>query len=44
MLKAGLHIVELAEPLPPKEWQASSPGRYESYMETPVCMMMKVAK
>lgn len=44
IVKAGLKIDEIQEPLPPEVWKAECPGRYESYIETPVYMILKLSK
>lgn len=44
ILQAGLKIQEIREPLPPEAWKTASPARYESYIETPVYMILKLSK
>lgn len=41
---AGLRIEAVREPLPPARWRESQPRRYESFVETPTYMIMKLAK
>ncbi len=42
LLKAGLKLEEIREPMPPEEWKRTCPGRYEGYLETPVYMIFKI--
>lgn len=44
ILKAGLKIQEIREPLPPELWKATSFGRYDNYIETPTYMIIKLTK
>lgn len=44
IIKAGLKICQIEEPLPPESWKTDCVERYEGYMETPVYMIMKLAK
>lgn len=44
ILKSGLKIQEIREPLPPKAWEATSFGRYDNYIETPTYMILKLVK
>ena len=44
ILRAGLRIQALREPLPPEKWKASCFGRYDGYIETPTFMILKLAK
>lgn len=43
-VRAGLSIQEIREPMPPESWKEKFPGRYESFIETPTYMIMKLAK
>ena len=44
ILRAGLKIQEIREPLPPELWKATSFGRYDNYIETPTYMIIKLTK
>lgn len=44
ILKSGLKIQEIREPLPPQAWEATSFGRYDNYIETPTYMVLKLSK
>lgn len=44
IIKAGLKIERIEEPLPPASWKSECEGRYEGYMETPVYMLLKLIK
>lgn len=44
IVKGGLQIEELLEPLPPEEWKSSNAGRYNGYVETPVYAIFKLKK
>lgn len=44
IIGAGLKIEALREPLPPAAWRESQPYRYESFVETPTYMILKLAK
>lgn len=44
IINAGLKICEIQEPLPPEAWKTGCAARYESYMETPVYMIIKLTK
>lgn len=44
IIKAGLKIEQVEEPLPPESWKSECEGRYEGYMETPVYMLLKLTK
>ena len=44
ILRAGLKIQEIREPMPPEAWKASAFGRYDNYIETPTFMIMKLTK
>lgn len=44
IIKAGLKITQVEEPLPPASWKSECMGRYEGYMETPVYMLLKLTK
>ncbi|MGM9597253.1 MAG: class I SAM-dependent methyltransferase [Eubacteriales bacterium] len=44
IVKSGLVIKEVEEPLPPEDWKQTSPERYDSFVETPTYMIMKLGK
>ena len=44
ILRAGLRIQEIREPLPPELWKSTSFGRYDNYIETPTYMLFKLTK
>lgn len=44
ILRAGLKIQEIREPLPPERWKVTSFGRYDNYIETPTYMIFKLTK
>ena len=44
ILRAGLKIQEIREPLPPELWKATSFGRYNDYVEIPRYMIIKLTK
>lgn len=44
IIKTGLQVEEIREPMPPEEWKESSFGRYDSFIETPTYMIMKIRK
>lgn len=44
IVRAGLKVCCVEEPLPPEAWKTDCEGRYESYMETPVYLIMKLKK
>lgn len=44
IMKAGLTIQEMREPMPPEVWKATSFGRYDNYIETPTFMIFKLSK
>ena len=44
IVKAGLSIQEAQEPLPPEAWKQTSPERYESFVETPTYLILKLGK
>lgn len=43
ILKAGLQIREIREPMPPNSWKATAFGRYDNYIETPTYMILKLS-
>ncbi|MGN0479474.1 MAG: class I SAM-dependent methyltransferase [Hominenteromicrobium sp.] len=43
-VRAGLRLQALREPMPPESWKEKFPGRYESFVETPTYMVMKLTK
>ncbi|MBL4931206.1 methyltransferase domain-containing protein [Clostridium paridis] len=44
IVKAGLQIEELLEPLPPAEWKEDNIKRYYGYMDTPTYAIFKLKK
>ena len=44
ILRAGLKIQEMREPLPPELWKTTSFCRYDNYIETPTYMIIKLIK
>lgn len=44
ILNAGLRIEALREPMPPQAWKADNPGRYDSFIQTPTFLVMRVGK
>lgn len=44
ILRAGLKIQEIREPMPPELWKATAFGRYDNYIETPTYMIFKLSK
>lgn len=44
IIKAGLTICQIDEPVPPINWKTECIGRYEGYIETPVYMIMKLTR
>lgn len=44
IIKSGLQVEEISEPMPPEEWKETSFGRYDSFIETPTYMIMKLTK
>ena len=44
LLRSGLKLQEIREPMPPEAWRIAAFGRYESYLETPVFMLLKMSK
>lgn len=44
IIKAGLTVQEIEEPMPPEEWKENSFGRYDSFIETPTYMIIKLKK
>lgn len=44
IVKSGLQIEELLEPMPPDEWKDNNIGRYYGYIETPVYAIFKLNK
>ena len=41
---SGLTITDMAEPMPPRDWQEKYPGRYEAFIETPSYLILKLQK
>lgn len=44
IVKTGLQIEEVLEPLPPEEWKKTNMRRYNGYVETPVYTIFKLKK
>lgn len=44
ILKSGLKIQEIKEPMPPEVWKTTAYGRYNNYIETPTYMVLKLSK
>lgn len=44
ILRAGLKIQALKEPMPPEVWKTTAFGRYDNYIETPTYMIFKLSK
>ena len=44
LVKSGLKIQEIKEPLPPEVWKSTAFGRYNNYIETPTYMIFKLTK
>ncbi|MGN0184840.1 MAG: class I SAM-dependent methyltransferase [Aristaeellaceae bacterium] len=44
IVRAGLSIRRVEEPLPPEEWRETNPERYDSFIETPTFMLMELSK
>lgn len=44
IIDAGLVIEKICEPMAPEEWKTMQPDRYESFVETPVYMIIKLKK
>ncbi len=44
IIKAGLKLCQISEPMPPEGWKTDCIARYEGYIETPVYMIMKLTK
>lgn len=44
ILRAGLKLQEIREPMPPEAWKATAFERYNSYIETPTYMILKLTK
>lgn len=44
IVKSGLQIEELIEPLPPEEWREKNSGRYNAYMDTPIYAIFRIKK
>lgn len=42
IVKSGLSIQEVQEPLPPETWKQTCPERYESFAETPTYLILKL--
>lgn len=44
ILKSGLKIEEIREPLPPTEWKENFPNKYNGCMRKPTFMILKLSK
>ena len=44
LIRAGLRLTEIQEPLPPDDWKIKWPDRYNSFIETPSFMVLKAQK
>lgn len=44
ILKSGLKIHEIKEPMPPEVWKTTAFGRYDNYIETPTYMIFKLSR
>lgn len=44
IIKAGFHIIQVEEPTPPKEWKERFCNRYDSFIQTPSFLILKLAK
>lgn len=44
IVKAGLSIKRMEEPLPPEEWKENATSRYNGFMETPIYMIIEITK
>lgn len=44
IIKAGLRIAEIKEPMPPESWKEDCFGRYDSFIETPTYMILRITK
>lgn len=44
VVKAGLRLEEIREPLPPERWKQETYDRYDNYIQTPTCMVLKIIK
>lgn len=44
IVKSGLQIKELLEPMPPEDWKENSPGRYYGFIETPTYAIFRAEK
>lgn len=44
IIKSGLTLEGIKEPMPPQEWKENCFGRYDSFIETPTYMILKITK
>lgn len=44
IIHAGLSIADIQEPLPPDSWKETCPERYDSFVETPTYLILKITK
>ena len=44
IIKAGFHIIQVEEPAPPDEWKERFCDRYDSFIQTPSFLILKLAK
>ena len=44
IIKSGLQIKEIREPMPPEEWKENNFDRYDGFVETPTYMILKLTK
>ena len=44
IIKAGFHILQVEEPAPPLEWKERLYNRYDSFIQTPSFLILKLAK
>ena len=44
IVKAGLSVKRIEEPLPPEAWKETAFGRYNSFIETPTYMIIEITK
>lgn len=42
IIKSGLTLEEIKEPMPPEEWKENAFDRYDNFIETPTYMIMKI--
>lgn len=44
IIKAGFHILQVEEPAPPLEWKERFYNRYDSFIQTPSFLILKLVK